>query len=99
MFVVANLLLGVAKVLDMFLWFYMWVLIARVVISWVNADPYNPIVRAIINVTEPVLYRIRRSLPVFGGGIDFSPLIVFAGIYFLQIFLVRSLVDLAVRLQ
>jgi len=98
MFVVANLLLGIAKVLDMLLWFYMWVLIARVVISWVNADPYNPIVRAILSVTEPLLYRIRRTLPI-GGGIDFSPLVVFAGIYFLQIFLVRSLVDLALRLQ
>jgi YggT family protein len=99
MFVAANLLLGMAKVLDMLLWFYMWVLIARIVISWVNADPYNPIVRAIISVTEPLLYRIRRSLPVYGGGIDFSPLVVFAGIYFLQIFLVQSLVDLAVRLR
>ncbi len=99
MFVAANLLLGVAKVLDMVLWFYMWVLIARIVISWVSADPYNPIVRAVINMTEPLLYRIRRSLPVFGGGIDFSPLVVFAGIYFLQIFLVQSLVDLAMRLR
>jgi YggT family protein len=99
MFVAANLLLGMAKVLDMLLWFYMWVLIARIVISWVNADPYNPIVRAIVSVTEPLLYRIRRSLPVYGGGIDFSPLVVFAGIYFLQIFLVQSLVDLAMRLR
>jgi len=99
MFVAANLLLGMAKVLDMLLWFYMWVLIARIVISWVNADPYNPIVRAIISGTEPLLYRIRRSLPVYGGGIDFSPLVVFAGIYFLQIFLVQSLVDLALRLR
>jgi YggT family protein len=99
MFVVANLLLGVAKVLDMLLYFYMWVVIARVVISWVNADPYNPIVRAIVSVTEPVMYRIRRALPVFAGGIDFSPLVVFAGIYFLQIFLVQSLVQLAYRMQ
>ncbi len=99
MFVAANLMLGIAKVLDMVLWFYMWVLIARIVISWVSADPYNPIVRAVINMTEPLLYRIRRSLPVFGGGIDFSPLVVFAGIYFLQIFLVQSLVDLAMRLR
>ena len=99
MFVAANLLLGIAKVLDMLLWFYMWILIARVVISWVNADPYNPIVRAIVSATEPLLYRIRRSLPVFAGGIDFSPLIVFAGIYFLQIFLVQSMVDLALRMR
>lgn len=99
MFVVANLLLGVAKILDMLLWFYMWVLIARVVISWVNADPYNPIVRAIVSVTEPVLYRIRRALPMYGGGIDFSPIVVFLGIYFLQIFLVQSMVDLALRMR
>jgi YggT family protein len=99
MFVVANLLLAVAKVLDMLLYFYMWIVIARVVISWVNADPYNPIVRAIVSVTEPVMYRIRRTLPVFAGGIDFSPLLVFAGIYFLQIFLVQSLIQLAYRMQ
>ncbi len=96
---VAHLLEATATVMNLLLQFYMWVLIARVVISWVNADPYNPIVRAIITATEPLLYRIRRSLPVFGGGIDFSPLVVFAGIIFLQTFLVRSLFDLAVRLQ
>jgi YggT family protein len=99
MFMVAHLLEATATVMNLLLQFYMWVLIARVVISWVNADPYNPIVRAIITATEPLLYRIRRSLPVFGGGIDFSPLVVFAGIIFLQTFLVRSLFDLAVRLQ
>lgn len=96
---VAHLLEATATVMNLLLQFYMWVLIARVVISWVNADPYNPIVRAIISATEPLLYRIRRSLPIFGGGIDFSPLVVFAGIIFLQTFLVRSLFDLAVRLQ
>jgi YggT family protein len=99
MFVFANFLRGVAQVLYMLLQFYMWILIARVVISWVNADPYNGIVRAIVSVTEPVLWRVRRSLPIFAGGIDFSPLIVMAGIYFLQIFLVGSLFDLAVRLE
>ena len=99
MFVAANLLLAIAKVLDMLLWFYMWILIARVVISWVNADPYNPIVRAIVSATEPLLYRIRRSLPVFAGGIDFSPLIVFAGIYFLQMFLVQSMIELSFRMR
>jgi YggT family protein len=99
MFVVANLLLGIAQVLDMVLQLYMWIIIARVVISWVNADPYNPIVRAIITVTEPVLYRIRRSLPVAAGGIDFSPIVVFAAIFFLRTFLVQSLVDLALRMR
>jgi len=99
MFVMAHLLEGIAWVLQMLLQFYFWVLIARVVISWVNADPYNPIVRAIVSMTEPVLYRVRRSLPIFAGGIDFSPLVVIAGISFFQIFLVRTLYDLAARMQ
>ncbi len=99
MFVLANLLLGLAQVVGMLLSFYKWLLIARVVISWVNADPYNPIVRGIVSITEPVLYRIRRSLPVLAGGIDFSPIIAFMGIYFLEIFLVQTLVDLAMHMR
>lgn len=99
MFVVANLIQGIAVVVNMILQLYMWIMIARVVISWVNADPYNPIVRAIVSVTEPVLYRIRRMIPAYGGGIDFSPIIVFVGIYFLQVFLVQSLTELAFRLR
>src|SRR4051812_17474120 len=99
MFVFANFLFGLAEVLSMLLTFYMWIVIARVVISWVNADPYNPIVRAIISATEPLLYRIRRSLPVFAGGIDFSPLIIFAGIIFLKSFVIQSMFDLAVRMR
>jgi YggT family protein len=91
MFVLANLLQAFATVIGMLLTIYMWILIARVVISWVNADPYNPIVRGIVAVTEPVLYRIRRTLPVYGGGIDFSPIVAFLAIYFLQIFLVQSI--------
>ena len=99
MFVVANLIRAVALVIDYLLWAYMWIIIARAILSWVNPDPYNPIVRFLYNATEPVLYRIRRALPVFAGGIDFSPIIVFVIILFLQQFLVRSLYDLAQTLQ
>jgi len=99
MFVFANLLEAVATVLGMVLRLYFWVLVARVVISWLNADPYNPIVRAIVSVTEPVLYQVRRSLPVFFGGIDFSPIVIILGLEFLQIFLVRSLHQLAVQMM
>jgi YggT family protein len=78
------------------LWIYLWIVIARAVISWVNADPYNPIVRFLHNVTDPVLYRLRRAMPfLYASGIDFSPLVVFIVILFLQSFLVRSLYDLA----
>jgi YggT family protein len=99
MFVLGNLLQALALVIDYVLQIYSWIVIARVVISWVNADPYNPIVRAIYSVTEPVLYRIRQALPVFAGGIDFSPIVVFIGIMFLQSFLVQTLQQIAVRMQ
>ncbi|MFQ5681951.1 MAG: YggT family protein [Candidatus Binatia bacterium] len=99
MFVLANLLTAVAQVLDYILWAYMWIIIARALISWVNPDPYNPIVSFLNNATEPVLSRVRRSFPFFAGGIDFSPLIVFMVIIFLQAFLVRSLFDLARSLR
>jgi YggT family protein len=96
--ILANFVHGLAEVLSMLLWLYQYVLIGRVIISWVNADPYNSIVRAIVSVTEPVLYRIRRYLPVVYEGIDFSPIVAFALLLFLNSFLVRSLADLAVYL-
>ncbi|HEY3304812.1 MAG TPA: YggT family protein [Candidatus Binatia bacterium] len=99
MFIVANLVEALAAVLNTLLWLYMWIMIARAVISWVNADPYNPIVRFLYSATEPVLYRVRRLFPLYAGGIDFSPIIVFVVIYFLQLFLIRSLYDLAQSLR
>ncbi|OEU67871.1 MAG: hypothetical protein BA867_10510 [Desulfobacterales bacterium S5133MH16] len=95
MFIIGNLLKAVAVVLNYVLHFYMWIVIARAVLSWVNPDPYNPIVRFIHNVTEPVLYRIRTKLPFDFGGIDFSPIIVILGIIFLQNFVVSSLFRLS----
>ncbi|MBI2360974.1 MAG: YggT family protein [Deltaproteobacteria bacterium] len=95
MFVLANFLAALAQILDVLLWAYMWIVVARALISWVNADPHNPIVRFLYAATEPVLYRIRRALPLHAGGIDFSPIIVFVALIFLQRFVVRSLYDLA----
>ncbi len=98
MFILANFLKALATVLDVALNIYMWVIIIRALISWVNPDPYNPIVRFLYNVTDPVLYRIRRYLPVAFGGIDLSPIIVILIIIFLKQFLVASLYQLAIRL-
>lgn len=98
MFVISNLLLALAKIIHMLLNLYMWIIIARAILSWVNPDPYNPIVRFLYNVTEPVLYTIRRRVPVAFGGIDFSPLIVLFIIMFLDNFLVPSLTQMAIRL-
>ena len=76
----------------------MWAFIIRAVLSWVSPDPYNPIVRALYSVTEPVLSRLRRRLPLFAGSIDFAPLVVVLVILFLQRFVVRTLFDLALRI-
>ena len=98
MFVMSNLLLALARILHIVLSLYMWLIIARAILSWVNPDPYNPIVRFLYSVTEPVLYAIRRRLPVFFGGIDFSPMIVILVIIFLDNFIVPSLTGMALRL-
>ncbi len=94
MIFLANFLIAVAKVLDIALSLYMWIIIGRAVISWVNPDPYNPIVRFLISVTEPVLYPIRRRFPALGG-VDLSPILVILAIFFIQTFLVQSLADYA----
>ena len=99
MFIFSNFLIAIAKVLDVVLSIFMWIVIARAVLSWVSPDPYNPIVRFINKVTEPVLYQIRRRIPVNFGGIDFSPIIVFLAIIFLQRFAVQSLYELAQTLH
>jgi YggT family protein len=91
MFILGNFIIAMATVIDYFLVIYMWIVIARAVLSWVNPDPYNPIVRIIYNITEPVLYQIRNRLPVTFGGIDLSPIVIFLVIIFLQKFLVTSL--------
>jgi YggT family protein len=98
MFIFANLLDALATVVSYLLTIYMWIIIIRALISWVTPDPYNPIVRFLYQVTEPVLYPIRRRVP-FMGGIDISPIVVLLIIMFLQIFLVRTLNELAIRLR
>ena len=98
MFVLANFLEALAVILNMVLQLYMWVIIARAVISWVNPDPYNPIVQFLYKVTDPLLYRVRRFMPDFGG-MDFSPIIVILAIVFLQSFLVKTLSNLAMSIK
>jgi YggT family protein len=99
MFVASNFILAVARLLEIVLWGYFWILIARAVLSWVNPDPYNPIVRFLVRVTEPVLRPIRERLPTMSMGLDLSPMVVMLAIYFLESFLVGSLRDLALSLR
>lgn len=97
MFVLNNFMIAIAKVIDIVLTLYMWIIIFRAVISWVNPDPYNQIVIVLYRITEPVLGPIRRILPMRNIGIDFSPIIVILIIVFLKYFIVETMVQLAGR--
>lgn len=88
-----------AKILDIVLVLYMWIIIIRALLSWVNPDPHNPIVQFLYSITEPVMQRVRRLLPMSGMGIDFSPIVVILVIIFLQTFLVNTLARFAMQLQ
>ena len=98
MFMLGNFIMAIAKLINFVLSAFIWVVIARAVISWVNPDPYNPIVRFLRQVTDPLLMHIRRYVPIMGG-MDLSPMILILIIVFLQSFLVPTLQQLAMNLQ
>lgn len=81
----SNFIVQILGIFSYILTIYGYVIVARVVISWVNADPYNPIVRFIYDITEPVLERIRRYIPISVGGLDFSPILVVIGVWVIQV--------------
>ncbi len=99
MFVFGNILHGIADVLDVVLNIYMWVIIIRALISWVNPDPYNPIVQILHRVTEPVLIPLRKLVPPYKVGIDFSPFIAILVIIFLRAALIKTLYRLAISMS
>jgi YggT family protein len=87
--------LAIAMVLDYLLTFYWWIVIIAVLLTWVNPDPYNPIVRFLRGVTEPVFYQIRRYLPfVVISGIDLSPIVVLLLIRVVRMVVVVPLAEL-----
>ena len=94
MFVLENFIVALAKIIDLALNGYIWIVIGRALISWVNPDPYNPIVTFLFRATEPVLAPIRRLIPIRGLGIDISPIVVIMIIYFLQTFLVKTMMQM-----
>ena len=93
-----DFFLAVGKVIDIILEIYKWMIIIAALISWVNPDPYNPIVRFLYSITEPVLRPIRRIIGFRLGPIDISPIVAILGIIFLQSFLVRTLIKLGYKL-
>jgi len=103
MFVAGNVFTAMASVLHMLLQAYIWVVIIRSLISWVNPDPWNPIVQMLNRLTDPLLEPIRRKMfrmMGYGGmGLDLSPLILIAAVYFLDFFLVGTLADIGMRVR
>ena len=100
MFVLSNFLIALARILDVGFSILYWLILIRALISWVNPDPHNFVVQFLYKATEPILYPIRKILPLnLKFGIDISPIIAFLAIMFLKSFLIRSLIDLAVRLK
>ncbi len=99
MFVFGNLFSSIGSILNMLLSLYFWIIFARVVLSWVRPDPYNPLVRTICRLVDPVTYRISRIIPTRAGMIDFAPFILMLVIMFLQRFLVRTLIEFGEKMR
>jgi len=99
MFIFANLLLAIGNILDIVLTLYMWTVIVSAIISWVNPDPYNPLVKFLRAVTEPVYRPIRSIIGYRLGIIDISPMVVILAIIFVKYFFIRSLIELAYKLK
>ena len=98
MFIVGYFVRAVASLLDVVIVAYIWIIIARAILSWVSPDPYNPLVRFLHRVTEPVLRAVRERLPTHQLGLDFSPMIVILVLYFLKEFLVPVLYRIATEI-
>jgi YggT family protein len=94
-----NIILGLARVLDTVLDIYFWIIVIRALISWVNPDPYNPIVQFLVKMTEPVLKPLRKLVPMWKLGIDLSPLIAILIISLLQFALVANLREWGLELK
>ncbi|MEI8176968.1 MAG: YggT family protein [Candidatus Omnitrophota bacterium] len=95
MFVLSNFIVGVAQVLEVVINILWWLIIIRALISWVNPDPYNPIVQFLYRTTEPFLMPFKRIIPAYKIGIDLSPIFAVLALVFIRFFLVNSLIDLA----
>ena len=100
MIVLANTMSAVAMILGSLLSLYFWIVIIAAVLTWVRPDPYNPIVRTLRALTEPVFYRVRKWLPfTYITGMDFSPVVVLQSIELFNRIVVASLAQYALAIQ
>jgi YggT family protein len=99
MFVFGNLFSSIASILNLLLDLYFWVILARAILSWIKPDPYNPIVRTICRLVDPLTYKISRIIPTRIGMVDVAPFILMLLIIFVQKFLVATLFDIGARMK
>ena len=97
MFVIGELFWSLARLLSLVLNIVYFILVIRIILSWVNPDPYNQIVQIIYRITEPVLAPFRR-LPLQLGGMDFSPIVAFLALNIVGNFVINILKRIALRL-
>lgn len=97
MVVIGNLLVAVGKILDLLISIGYVLFLIRSVISWIEVDRENQFVVFLYNVTEPLLEPVRKYMPA--GTIDFSPMAILLVLYFGDIFVVESLLDIGFRLK
>lgn len=98
MFVLSNFVAAIATILDYLLTILNWLIIVRALISWVNPDPFNPVVQILYKTTEPLLSPFRKIIPMYTVGLDISPILALIFIWFLKLFLVRTLFGVAMRM-
>ena len=99
MFVIGNFIIAVATILDYALSILSWLIIIRALLSWVSPDPYNPIVQFLYKTTDPILEPFKRMIPLYNIGLDISPILALIVIWFLKLFLIKTLFGLAVRVS
>lgn len=97
MLIANNFVYALARVFDLVVEAYIWIVIIRSLVTWVHADPRNPIVQFLASVVDPVTNRIRRLFPIVrAGAVDLSPLVLIFFLWFLRLFVTRTLIQLSV---
>lgn len=97
MFAFGNLITAIASILNIVLDLYFWVIFIRAIMSWFNPNPYNPFVRTIYRMVDPITYRISKVIPTRFGVVDLSPFVLMLIIFFIQRFVVKTLFDIGTR--
>ncbi|MFV0482197.1 MAG: YggT family protein [Campylobacteraceae bacterium] len=89
--ILQNFLIALADTISIAVNIYIWIIIISALISWVQPNPYNPVVQFLYKLTAPVYRLVKRFIPTVIGGIDLSPIVIILALQFLNIFLVGTL--------